>query len=194
MANRKGGSRFGFGGGRRAQARPMAAERRAGPGPRARTWLGWVAAAAGVAVVAFFVGRAGTEVGVASPTPSPSAAPLTITFGTALDPISGEAIQPTDRFRAGDEFAYSVRLAAAPGVDTIQVEIIRFEGATEMVAQVPSDQGIVSTSPLIAFQVRTTDLLSAWGPGSYDMRIYVAGASAPIATGRFILVETPVAS
>jgi hypothetical protein len=194
MANRMRGSRFGFGRGRRSQARPMAAERRAGPGPRARTWLGWAAAAAGVAVVAFFVGRAGSEVGIASPTASPSAVPLTVTFGTAVDSVSGEAIQPTSRFRAGDQFAYSVQLAAAPGVANILVEIIRLEGGTETVVQVPSKQGIVATSPVIAFAVRATDLLHAWGPGSYAMRMYLPGASAPFATGRFTLVETPVPS
>ncbi len=172
----------------------MAAERRAGPGPRARTWLGWAAAAAGVAVVAFFVGRAGSEVGIASAIPSPSAAPMTVTFGTMLDSVSGEAIQSTSRFRAGDQFAYSVRLAAAPGVAKILVEILRLEGGTETVVQVPSEQGIVATSPVIAFTVRATDLLHAWGPGSYAMRMYLSGASAPFATGRFMLVETPVPS
>lgn len=194
MANRMRGSRFGFGGGRRSQARPMGAERRGGPGPRARTWLGWAAAAAGVAAVAFFVGRAGSEVGVPSPTPSASATPLSITFGTALDPVSGEAVQPTDRFRDGDQFAYSVRLTAAPGVDHVLVEIVRLEGETETVVQVPSEQGIVPTSPLIAFEVHATDLLGAWGPGAYAMRIYLPGATDPLAVGRFTLVETPVAS
>lgn len=187
-------SRFGFRSGRRLQARPMAAERRPGPGPRARTWLGWAAAAASVAVVAFLVGRAGSDAGIPSPTPSPSVAPLSISFGTALDPVSGEAIQPADRFRAGEEFAYSVRLAAAPGVPKILVEIVRLDGATETVVQVPSEQGIVANSPLVAFQVHATDLLNAWGGGSYAMRIYLPGATDPIATGRFTLVETPVAS
>ncbi len=172
----------------------MAAERRPGPGPRARTWLGWAAAAAGVAVVAFFVGRAGSEVGTASPTPSPTAAPLTVAFGTALDAVTGEAIQPTNRFRAGDLFAYSVRLAAAPGVATILVEIIRLEGGTQTVAQRPSNQGIVATSRVIAFTVHTADLLHAWGPGNYSMRMYLPGVSEPFATGSFTLVETPVPS
>lgn len=195
MANRRRGSAFGFGRGRPSQARPMAIEPRRGPGPRARPWLGWAAAAAGVAVVAFFVGRAGSEEGVPSPTPSPSAAgPLSITFGTALDPASGEAVAPTDRFRSGDELAYSVRLAVAPGVEKVLVEIIRLVGEAEEVAQQPSEQGIVATSPLIAFQVHAGDLLAAWGPGSYAMRIYLPGATDPIATGRFTLVETPVAS
>ena len=103
MGFRTRGSRFGFRRGRPSQARPMATERRGGPGPRARTWLGWAGAVLGVGVVVFLIGRAGSEAGLPSPTPSPSATgPLTITFGTALDPASGEAVQPTDRFRAGD--------------------------------------------------------------------------------------------
>jgi hypothetical protein len=194
MANRMRGSRFGLGRGRRSQARLMAGARRAGPGPRARAWLGWAAAGAAVAVVAFFVGRAGSEINVSSPTPSPSATPLTVIFGTALDPVSGEAVRSADRFRAGDEFAYSVRLAAAPGVDKILVEIIRLDGGSETVVQVPSEQGIVASSPLFAFRVHASTLLAAWGPGSYAMRIYLPGASHPFATGRFTLVETPVAT
>lgn len=196
MANRIGRSRFGLRRSRPSQARPMAGERRGGPGPRARTWLGWAAAAVGFALVAFFVGRAGSEAGLPSPTPSPSAAgPLPITFGTALDPASGEAIEPTDRFRDGDLFTYSVRMATAPGVEAILVEIIRLnDDATESVAQLPSEQGIVPTSPVFAFEVLTTDLLDAWGPGNYAMRIYLPGAADPFAAGRFTLVETPVAS
>jgi hypothetical protein len=176
----------------------MAAERRAGPGPRARTSLGWAAAALGVAVVAFLVGRAGSEAGLPSPNPLPSATgPLPIAFGTALDPASGEAIQPTNRFRAGDPFAYSVRMAAAPGVDTILVEIIRLnDDGTETIAQPLADgeQGIVATSPVFAFKVQTSSLLDAWGPGVYAMRMYLPGEADPIAAGRFTLVETPVAS
>jgi hypothetical protein len=178
----------------RSQAMPIAGRRRRGPGPRARTWLGWLAAIVGVAVVAFLVGRAGSEVEIASPTPSPSTAPLTIVYGTALDPVTGEAIQPTDRFRAGDPFAYSVRLRAAAGTDRILVEIIRLEGQTETVVQAPSKQGIVATSPLVAFKVSTSRLLDAWGPGSYAMRMFLPGATEPFATGRFTLVETPTAS
>ena len=103
-------------------------------------------------------------------------------------------MQPTDRFRAGDRFAYSVRLTAAPGVDTVLVEIIRLGGATETVAQPPQEQGVEPTSPLIAFELHANDLLDAWGPGKYVMRIYLAGVPDPIATGNFTLVETPVAS
>ena len=181
--------------GRSLQARPMAAGRR-GTSPRAQTWLGWAAAALGVGVVAFLVGRAGSDAELPLTSPSPSAAgPLSITYGAALDPFSGEAVQATDRFRDGDPFAYSVRLPAALGVDTVLVEIIRLNAdGTETVAQRPSEQGTVASSPVIAFEVRTTDLLLAWGPGTYAMRIYLPGAADPMAAGRFTLVETPAKS
>jgi hypothetical protein len=196
MGRRIGGSRFRLRRGPASQARPMGSDRRRGPGPRARTWLGWAAAALSVGLVAFLVGRAGSEPGLPSPTPSPSApSPLAITYGTALDPVSGEATQPSDRFRQGDPFTYSVRMPAPPGVDTILVEIIRLnEDGSETVAQRPSEQKIVATSPVFAFEVLTTDLLQAWGPGTYAMRIYLPGATDPFAAGRFTLVETPVAS
>jgi hypothetical protein len=150
-----------------------------------------------VAIVAFLVGRAGSEAGLPSPSPSPSATgPLPITFGTALDPASGDAIQPTERFRASDPIAYSVRLPASPGVGTILVEIVRLAQDGETIVQEPSEQGISATSPVIGFTfaVPTSDLLDAWGAGNYAMRIYLPGTADPIATGRFTLVETPVAS
>ena len=177
----------------------MTDERRLGPGRgrrslETRTWLGWVAAAAGIAAVAFLVGRAGSEVELASPTPSPSQAPLTIVFGTALDDQSGEAIQPTDRVRAGEAFAYSVRLAAAPAVDAVYVEITRVDGESRTVVQRRSRQGIVGGSGVIAFKVDATKLLNAWGEGSYTMAMYLPAGTRPFATGSFMLVETPVAS
>ena len=180
-----------------SQARPMAGERWRGPGPRARTWLGWAAAAAGVVMVAFLVGRAGSEAGLPSPTPSPSAAgPLPIRFGTALDPATGEAINLTDRFRATERIAYSFLLPEAPGVATIMVEIVRLDDDGETVVQEPSSQGVAPTSRLIGFTftVPTSELLTAWGPGGYLMRIYLPGTSDPVAAGGFTLVEGPVES
>jgi len=195
MANRMRRPRFGVRAARRVQARPTAQVGGPGPASRSNTWLGWLAAAAVVALVAFFVGRAGPEVAVGSPTPSPSPAPLAISFGTALDPASGEAIDPTDRFRAGDRIAYSVRLPVPPGVDTVLVEIARLDQGGEAVVQQPSRQGVVATSRIVGFTfaVPTSKLLTAWGAGDYAMRIYLPGATAPFATGRFTLVETPTA-
>jgi hypothetical protein len=173
----------------------MAAGRRT-PSPRAQTWLGWAAAALAVGVVAFLVGRAGSDAELPATSPSPSAAgPLSIVYGTALDRVSGEATLVTDRFRDGDPFIYSVRMPAAVGVDEILVAIIRLNAdGTETVAQRPSKQGIVASSSVFAFEVTTTDLLHAWGPGTYAMRIYLPGVADPLATGRFTLVETPAES
>ncbi len=145
--------------------------------------------------MAFLVGRAGSDARLPSPTPSPSArAPLQIRFGTALDSAGGEAINPTSRVRADDRIAYSVQLAAAPGVDAILVEIVRIEDGT--VVQRSSTQGIVASATLVSFRfaVPTSQLLDAWGAGTYEMRIFLAGAADPVAAGRFTLVETPVAS
>jgi hypothetical protein len=121
-------------------------------------------------------------------------------------PIRERRHHPPDRLRhrarpgqrAGDQahrdpFAYSVELAAAPGVDQVLVEIVRFEGGVETVVQEPDEQGIVASSRIIAFTVPTTRLLDAWGPGSYEMRIYLADPD-PVARGHFTLVETPTAS
>ena len=146
--------------------------------------------------MAFLVGRAGSEVAIASPTPSPSAAPLSIIFGTALDKVTGEATQRTDRFRADQRISYSVQLATAAGVDHILVEIVRLDSPKGTVVQPPSRQGIVATSRIIAFTFGrpTSTLLDKWGPGEYEMRIALPNATVPFATGRFTLVETPVAS
>jgi hypothetical protein len=196
MGNRIFRLRPGFGGAERIQARPTAGLSRRGPGPRASKWLGWLAAAAAVALIAFFVGRAGSEIGTASPTPSSSPPPLVLSFGTALDPVSGEASNPTNRFRAGDPIAYSVRLPASPGVDSILVEVARLDPGGQTVVQQPSRQGILANSRVIAFTfaVSTAELLTTWGPGDYTMRIYLPGTAGPFATGGFTLVETPTAS
>jgi hypothetical protein len=197
MGSRFGRAPFRTRRGRGTQARPMASEPRRGAGPGARSWLGWAAAAVGVVVVAFLVGRAGSDARLPTPTPLPSAPPpLVISFGTALDPATGEATNLTDRFRATDRIAYSVRGTKAPGVDTILVEIVRVDADGPTVVQRPSTQHVVPTSKVIAFQftVPVSDLLAAWGDGDYAMRIYIPGSADPFATGQFTLVETPTAS
>ena len=147
-------------------------------------------------MVAFIVGRAGPEAGLASPSPSPTAAPLSVAFGTALDTVTGQATNLTSRFRAGDRIAYSVQLATAPGVDSILVEVVRLDSPNGTVVQRPSKQGISATSRIVAFTFTapTAELLNKWGPGDYEMRISFPSATTPFAKGRFTLVETPTAS
>jgi hypothetical protein len=142
--------------------------------------------------LAVIVGRPGAEQEVLSSTPSPTPTPpLGIVFGTALDPDSGVAVGSTNRFRAGDPFAYSVTLDAAPGIDSILVEIDKLGIGGRDVVQEPSVQHILPSSPTFAFQVQTDDLLRAWGDGTFEMRIFRAGDADPLAVGTFVLIATP---
>jgi hypothetical protein len=172
----------------RRMARPLhGAQTRLGP--RARILVGWVAAAAVVAVIAFIVGLPSNDAGTPQPTPSSSGAPaLSIVFGTALDPASGEAVQPTGRFAAGDLFAYSVRLAGPIGREAVQVEVLRVDGDTLTVVQPPAAQSVSAESRVIAFSVPTDALLKAFGQGEFVMRIYRDGGHGPVAEGRFHLI------
>jgi hypothetical protein len=142
--------------------------------------------------LAVIVGRPGAEGGVLGGTPTPSATPpLSINFGTALDPTTNEAVEPTQRFRPGDPFAYSVTLAAAPGADTILVEVALLNAGVRTVVQEASPQGILPEARTFAFQVRTDDLIAAWGAGDFEMRIFFDAAQPPFAVGTFTLVEAP---
>ena len=195
MTNRLRPPRIGLRPDRRRQARPMALPRSSAPPPRTRLWLGWLAAGAGVLAIAFIAGRAGSDVDLPSPTPSPSGVvPVTIVFGAALDDLSGEAVSLTSIFGAGDPFAYSARLQAAAGVDSMLLEVVRLEGGGEATAQAPREVGIDPTSRIIAFSVLASDLIAAWGPGDYEMRMYLGPGTDPTAVGRFTLGVAPSSS
>jgi hypothetical protein len=154
--------------------------------------LSWGAAALLLVAFAFIVGRPAAESGVLSGTPSPTPTPpLPITYGSGLDPDTNVAVEPTQRFRPGDPFAYSVALAAAPGTDTILVEVARLEDGVRTVVQEPSVQEILPEARTFAFQVSTDDLLAAWGPGDYEMRIFFDASEPAFAVGNFTLVESP---
>ncbi|MDQ2933840.1 MAG: hypothetical protein M3R49_02470 [Chloroflexota bacterium] len=157
------------------------------PGPRARILLGWAAAAALVALIAFVVGRPSKDAGTPEPSPS-GATTVPVVFGTALDAGSGEATQPTDRFAAGDLFAYSVRLAAPVGRDAVQVEVLHVDGDTLTVVQAAAAQAVSAESRVIAFSVPADALLKAFGEGEFVMRIYRDPGQAPVAEGRFRLI------
>jgi hypothetical protein len=178
---------------RRSHAhRLQAAVRSRATAPRLRVLLSWGAAALLLLALAFIVGRPGTESGILSGTPSPTATPpLPIVFGTGLDPATNVAVDPTTSFRAGDPFAYSVTLAAAPRTDSILVEVARMVAGVRTVVQQPSVQKITPEMPTFAFRVTTDDLLAAWGPGDYEMRIFFDVDEPAFAAGRFTLVEAP---
>lgn len=184
---------------RSLRAHPMA--RRPGedgfaPSPRARRIGGWVAAlliVLGIAVVVGVLGGEGTPTGA---TPSGSSPPVdgtAITFGTAIDPATGQVAEAArvDRFMAGDTFAYSV---APTGTvpDAVYVEVRRTGGAADETIQEPAEAQILPDPDTIAFTVPTDDLLAVFGAGTYLMLIYADPAGEPIAEGPFELVSADV--
>jgi hypothetical protein len=143
--------------------------------------------------LAFVIGGPAAEQGLLGGTPSPSQGPgpLPIRFGTALDPESNRAVHRTRRFRAGHSFAYSVTLDHRLNTTEVFVEITRMEGGERVVVQERAPQRIQPALRTFAFQVRTADLLAAWGAGDYEMRIYLKATAAPLAIGEFSLIATP---
>lgn len=155
--------------------------------------LGWVAAGIVLLALAFVIGGPAAEQGVLGGTPSPSqpTAPLVIQFGTGLDPETNRAVNRTRRFRSSDPFAYSVTLASRANTADIFVEVTRLEDGDRIVVQERALQHILPELRTFAFQVRTEDLLAAWGAGSYEMRIFLDGGKEPLAIGEFTLIATP---
>lgn len=169
--------------------------------PKARPFVGWVAAAViivGVAVVVGLLGgnADGTAV-VPTATPSPSAAQAAeeIRFGTALDPATQEvaADAETDRFLESDMFAYSFRPTEAPPT-TVWVEVRRNADGSGEAVQPPAPHGLAEDAMVVAFQVPAANLFADFGPGEYQMRITLEEDGAPVATGSFELVTDPVPS
>lgn len=171
--------------------------------PRAMRIVGWIAAAVIILGIAIVVGWLGgdAESGPLGASPSGSAEVETaaIEFGTALDTAAGVVADgaATDRFTAGDLFAYSVVTpGAAP--DPVYVEVRRTAGGAVEVVQTPLEgQQPLEYPRALAFDVPADNLLAAFGPGEYLMLIYADPAEAPIAEGAFVLVgpnASPAAS
>jgi hypothetical protein len=169
--------------------------RRGGRRPASSRWLGWIAAALGVGAIAFIVGRAGLDVGLAGPTPIPAVSgPGQVLFGRALDPATGTAIGGVNRFRAGDGMAYSVQLSSVAADTKMYVAVVRLDGSTETTVQAPTEVATVVVGHLFGFRPSAAVMLGVWGPGTFVLRIYTDPTAAPLATGRFTLVESPGAS
>ncbi len=161
--------------------------------PRARMLAGWLAALLLVLGIAGAVRLLGESSDEAATVPSPSGAEgaslLPIVFGTEL---TAERVVPvearTTSFEREMTFAYAVD--GGEPAETIYVEVERTDGGTLETVQEPIDAQPIPEAPaLIGFTVPSTNLLDAWGPGAYVMRIYLEPGSAPIAEGRFVLVE-----
>jgi hypothetical protein len=163
--------------------------------PRARQLAGWVAAlllVLGVAGAVRLLGESGDEGAVV---PSPSGARgstrLPIVFGTEL---SAERVVPvsarTTSFERGDTLAYAV--GDGPTAEAVYVEVERTDGGPLETVQAPIEAQEIPDAPaLIGFTVPAANLLDAWGPGAYMMRIYLDPSGEPIAEGGFLLAEAP---
>ena len=168
--------------------------------PRALRIGGWIVAillVAGIAVVVgLFGGDADSGPLGASPSASSSVATATVAFGTSIDQAVGgvAASTTTDRFVAGDTFAYSVALADA-SPDPVFVEVRRTGGGlAEVVQTAVEGRQPLEYPPALAFDVPADDLFEVFGPGEYLMLIYADPTLDPIAEGSFILVGAPAAS
>jgi hypothetical protein len=169
--------------------------------PRAMRIAGWLAVIALIALVALAVRLLGGNADGTAPLPSASGTPggpAPIAFGTELDPATAQVTDAsrTDRFVAGDTFAYSV--AADPErPDVVYVEVVRIvEGSEESVqTAAEGEQTVPPDRPAIAFTVPADALFSAFGPGTYRMRILADPDGTALAEGTFELyAATPSAS
>jgi hypothetical protein len=170
------------------------ARRDAGSLARMAPVLGWVAVVGVFIVVAFIVGRPGRDAGTAAATGSAGPSTLPVIFGTAIDHDSGEATQQTSRFRSGDPFAYSVRLPAVVGQDTIYVEVLRETGEGLEQVQAPQAQKTLPERSVIAYLVTTNGLIEAFGTGDFVLRVYLDPEGPPTAAGSFTVLPAPGAA
>ncbi|MGH2428965.1 MAG: hypothetical protein ACRDGV_08800 [Candidatus Limnocylindria bacterium] len=188
----------------RSMARRTGDDGRLQLSPRTRVIAGWVAVVAVLGVVAVVVGLLGGDADgpVIDPRTSPSAGvgdeALPIAFGTALDAASGAVATDavTDRFAAGDTFAYSFTPDPPSDAAQIYVEVERVgDGPSETVQAPVEAQGVAPGAEVIAFQVPADALLAAFGTGEFAMRIYFEPDGELVAEGEFLLIgPAPTAS
>lgn len=159
--------------------------------PRAARLGGWLIAlllVVGVAVAVRILGgnADGSPVGPGASATAPPGDAAEITFGTELDPDSGEVAETarTDRFAPGETFAYSVPPGDGVVPDAVYVEVHRTSGET---VQEPTHAPL-SDPRAIAFVLPADRLFAAFGPGEYRMLIRLGLDEEPIAHGEFELI------
>ncbi len=111
-----------------------------------------------------------------APTPVPSVVlPGTLTFGTGLD-ANRAVTGVTNEFTSGSPaFAHSIAFAEAYGADTVSEEVSRIAGdGTETVVQTREEGTfqVEAGATTLSYSAPIAGLYSAWGPGTYIMRIY----------------------
>lgn len=131
---------------------------------------------------------------VASVAPSVSTAPEltgTVVFGTTLDG-NRQVTDPTETFTPGMTFAHSITNSAPFGAATLGEQVLRInddgsDGDTIVdvtVNQLSVDPAASSTGFVAG---DSANFIRAWGPGLYEMRVFVGETL--IARGQFRLAE-----
>lgn len=129
-----------------------------------------------------------------TPAPTPIATPAlpgAVVFGTQLDG-NRQVVDPVETFTPGMIFAHSIINATPFGVPTIGEQVVRLnddgtEG--EEVVAFAGNQLRVDPASTTAGYVGpdASAFLQSWGPGLYEMRIYVGETL--ISRGQFRLAE-----
>jgi hypothetical protein len=130
----------------------------------------------------------------ASVAPSTSAVPElpgTVAFGTELDG-ENQVVEPVETFTPGMVFAHSITTTEPFGAGTIGEEIVRLgaEGSEpeQLVDPVGNQLGVNPEGTTAGFIAGdAANFVRDWGPGTYEMRIYVGETL--IARGQFRLAE-----
>ena len=135
---------------------------------------------------------------VASDTPIPEATPVstpalpgTVAFGSELDG-NRQVVEPVETFTPGMTFVHSIVNAEPFGAPTIGEQVVRMnEDGTEgeeVVAAAGNQLRVDPASTTAGFVgPDASAFLQSWGPGLYEMRIYVGETL--IARGPFRLAE-----
>jgi len=161
--------------------------------PRARILGGWLVALLLVLGIAGAVRLLGESGDASAPGPGPSnvasGSPHPIRFGTTLTAerlVPVEALATT--FGPDDTFAYAVPDASP--ANEVYVEVRRTDGGpAEVVQEAVESQAIPDGPALIGFTVPAANLIDAWGPGAYSMRILLEPEGRAVAEGSFVLVQ-----
>jgi hypothetical protein len=125
----------------------------------------------------------------AEPSPTPTAGPLPITFGTALDPDTYLVTVPLSSFRHSDPFAYSVNPPANPGVPNVYVAVSQYRAGEQVVLQPPSPQRLLPAPASFGYETTAATMIDGFGYGWFTMTIHLDPAGPVYAQGRFELVD-----
>jgi hypothetical protein len=132
---------------------------------------------------------AATAAPAATPVPT-QAPPGTVAFGHGLSP-SLEVVEPDDNFAPGEMFAHAISLPEPFGVAEISEQVVRVREGQDPQEVQPAEGNTLGVDPnsnRAGFVCcDSANLLGAWGPGLYEMRVFREGEV--IAVGRFQLSE-----